>query len=319
MAEEKTLFKFPKAKRVYEQLGEDRLSNGIIACPGCAEELGLRYVLRTLGQDATLFGIPGCSILMYMGNSQGSYSNVPWFMGAMTNIAAMASGYSRYLQKTKQKGTPIVIAGDGSASDVGFQSLSGAAERGEKIIFICLDNEGYMNTGMQRSSSTPYKSWTSTTPVGEFARGKNKEAKYLPLLMAFHNIAYTATANVGFLQDYVQKLNKAKEAIQHGMAYIHLLCPCDTGWRYPSDKTIDISQKAVDTNYFPLWEAEYGHFRMTYEPKKVLPVKEYISMQGKYRHLKDEDLEEIQEQTDKRYNRIKALAESGEKQAQAKE
>jgi len=304
---ENPLFKFPKARRVYDQIGEDRLSHGIIACQGCPEELGLRYVLRTIGEDAVLFGIPGCSILMFMGNNQGSYTKVPWMMGAMTNISAMASGYSRYLQRTNQKGTPIVIAGDGSASDVGFQSLSGAAERGEKIIFVCLDNEGYMNTGMQRSSCTPYKSWTSTTPVGDFSQGKSTDSKYLPVLIAFHNNAYTATANVAFLDDYIKKLYKAKDAIQSGMAYIHLFCPCVTGWRFGTEKTIEVAQKATDTNYYPLWEAEYGKFNMTYEPKKVLPIKDYLSMLGKYRHLKDPEIEEIQNHVDTRYNTIKAL------------
>lgn len=308
MSTKHELFKFPKARRVYEKLGEDRLSHGIIACQGCAEELGIRHLLRTIGQDAVLFGVPGCSILMFMGNNQGSYTSLPWMMGAMTNIAAMASGLARVNQKLGKKAVPIVIAGDGAAGDVGFQSLSGAAERGEKIIFLCLDNEGYMNTGMQRSSSTPYMSWTSTTPVGEMGRGKSKEAKYLPLVMAMHNIAYTATASVSHLEDYVQKLLKAKQAIQQGMAYIHLYCPCVTGWRFPSSKTIEVAQKAVDSNYFPLWESEYGELKMTYEPKKKAPITDYLSLLGKYRHLTEQDIEEVQRQVTKRYNSIKALA-----------
>ena len=307
MSKKKEPFSFPKARKIKEQLGDEKLSHGVIACQGCAEELGIRHALRALGDDIMLFGIPGCSILMFMGSSQGSYTKAPWMMGAMTNIAAISSGVARYLAHTGKEGTPVVIAGDVSAGDVGFQSLSGAAERGEKMIFLCLDNEGYMNTGMQRSSCTPSFSWTSTTPVGEFARGKEKEPKYLPLIMAMHNIPYTATASVSNIGDYVEKLKKAKEASKEGMAYVHLLCPCTTGWRYPTDQTINIAQKAVDTNYYPLWEAEHGRFRFTYTPKKVLPVEDYVRLMGKYRHVSDEEIAMIQKQVDTRYRRIKAM------------
>ncbi len=304
------LFSFPKTKRIKELLGKERLSHGIIACQGCGMEIAIRYVLRMLDDDAILFGVPGCSILMFMGTPEGSYTTLPWMMGAMTNIASMATGVSRYLQKAGKPGLPVVLAGDGCAADVGFQSLSGAAERGEKMLFVCLDNEGYMNTGMQRSSCTPAYSWTSTTPVGQKAKGKKGDRKYLPLIIALHNVAYTATASIAFLDDLVEKIIKAKKAAREGFAYLHIYCPCVTGWRFPLDKTIEVAKKAVDSNYFPLWESEYGRvFRFTYEPKKVTPVEDFLKLMNKFRHLTEQEIKEFKELVEVNYKKIKHLTE----------
>ena len=165
-----------------------------------------------------------------------------------------------------------------------------------------------MNTGIQRSSSTPFKSWSSTTPVGKEAAGKKQASKYVPLLMAFHNIPYTATASVSFLDDFTQKLQKAK-AVKDGMAYIHLLTPCPTGWRSPMDSTIELGRMAVETNYFPLWEAEEGKFRSTYIPKNPRPIQDYTKMMGRFSHLTEKDFEEMQGMVDKRFNLIQSLAE----------
>ena len=148
----------------------------------------------------------------------------------------------------------VALAGDGGASDVGFQSLSGAAERGEEILFICVDNEGYMNTGMQRSGCTPYGAWTSTTPVGERGHGKTQDAKNLPLLMMMHNCDYVATASTAFMEDLYDKLDRAIAASKTGFAYLHIYSPCTTGWRFPSQENIEVARKAVETNFVLLWE-----------------------------------------------------------------
>ena len=228
---------YAQGRPVFDCLGEERQSHGVLSCQGCGEELAIRFALRALGDNIVLFGGPGCSIITFMGTTMASHVNVPTVMGAMTNLPALASGIGRYYKKTGQEATLVVIAGDGITCDIGFQGLSGAAERGESMIYICLDNEAYMNTGIQRSSSTPFKSWSTTTPVGKEASGKKQAPKYVPLLMAFHNIPYTATASVSFLDDLAQKLQKAK-AVKEGMAYIHLFTPCPTGWRSPMDSTI---------------------------------------------------------------------------------
>ena len=300
---------FVQGQRVFAHLGESFQSHGVLACQGCAEELVIRQSLRALGKDIIIFGGPGCSVLELMGTTLGGTVAVSSMLCFMTNAPAIASGVGRYLRRTGQEPTLVVFAGDGMTADVGFQALSGAAERGENMIYICLDNEAYMNTGIQRSSTTPYKSWTTTTPVGQKGRGKQQQSKYVPLLMAFHSgVAYVATASPSFLEDYLQKLLKAK-ATKKGMAYIHVFCPCPTGWRSPVNTTITLGKTAVETNYFPLWEAEYGKFRLTYIPKTPRPVSEFTNLMGRFSHLTEQELDEFQEMVSSKFNLIKSLTE----------
>ena len=305
---ENGVLSYTDGRRVFEYLGDELQSHGLLTCQGCGEELGTRMALRALGENTIIFGGPGCSVVTFMGTSTGSQVKVPTMVGCMTNLPSIAAGVRRYFRKMGRDATLVVFAGDGMASDVGFQSLSGAAERGEKIIYICLDNEGYMNTGAQRSGTSPYRSWTSTTPIGKYGRGKNQKPKYLPLIMAFHGVPYVATASVSFLDDYVQKLLKAK-AIEDGMAYIHLLCPCPTGWRSPSDRTIELGKMAVETNYFPLWEAERGRFRFTYLPRHPKSVGEFTKLMGRFSHLTDEELYALQGSVDSRFDTVRFLTE----------
>jgi len=307
---ENAVLTYSEGRRVFERLGDELQSHGVLTCQGCGEELGIRMAFRTLGEDVILFGGPGCSVVTFMGTTMGSQVKVPTMIGCMTNLPSIAAGVSRYFKKIGQDATLVVFAGDGMASDVGFQSLSGAAERGEKIIYICLDNEGYMNTGAQRSGTSPYKSWTSTTPIGKKGRGKDRKAKYLPLIMALHGVSYVATASVSFLEDYTQKLLKAK-TVTDGMSYIHLLCPCPTGWRSPMNRTIELGKMAVETNYFPLWEAEHGKFRFNYKPKSPKPLTEFTQLTGRFSHLTDEDNYELQESINSRFELIKSLTERG--------
>jgi phenylglyoxylate dehydrogenase beta subunit len=204
----------------------------------------------------------------------------------------------------------LAFGGDGGSADVGFQSLSGAAERGEQMVYICIDNEGYMNTGVQRSSTTPYGAWTSTTPVGEALRGKTRDAKYMPLLMLMHNCEYVATASTAFMEDYYAKLDKALEAAKRGMAYLHVFSPCPTGWRYPPKLLIEIGRKAVETNTVPLWEYSYkeDQLRFTQPVDNPKPVKAVLSLIGKYRHLDPEQIDHIQKKTDARIEMLKKIS-----------
>jgi pyruvate/2-oxoacid:ferredoxin oxidoreductase beta subunit len=217
------------------------------------------------------------------------------------------SGVSAYFRKIGQKATCVAFCGDGLTCDVGFQPLSGAAERGENIIYICYDNEGYMNTGIQRSSTTPLSAWTTTTPLGKAAsEGKTMSAKNVPLIMAFHLIAYTATATLSHLDDFAKKLTRAK-SVTEGMSYIHVLSPCPTGWGAPPEKSIDMCRMAVETNYFPLWEAEKGKFRLTYEVPNPKSIKEFTRMMKRFGHLADDDLKRLQKELNLRFNLIKGL------------
>ena len=189
----------------------------------------------------------------------------------------------------------VALAGDGGTVDAGFQSLSGAAERGEQMLYICVDNEGYMNTGMQRSGSTSFGSWTSTTPVGETLHGKTQDAKNMPVIMMMHNCEYVATASLAFMDDYYEKLDKALAAAKRGMAYLHVYSPCPTGWRIPSESTNEVCRKAVETNFVTLWEfAPDEGLRFTHSTDDPLPVEEYLNLSGKYRHLDDAQLTHIE-------------------------
>jgi len=178
------------------------------------------------------------------------------------------------------------------------------------MIYICVDNEGYMNTGVQRSSTTPYGAWTSTTPVGSVLRGKTRDAKPMALLMVMHNCEYVATASTAFMEDYYAKLEKAIEAAKKGMAYIHVFSPCPTGWRFPPGKLIEVARQAVETNIVPLWEFELkeGGIRFTHPVDKPLPVQAYLSLIGKYKHLDEKQTAFIQEQTNRKIATLKKFS-----------
>ena len=164
-----------------------------------------------------------------------------------------------------------------------------------------------MNTGVQRSSATPFGGATSTTPVGAASTGKTTSSKYMPMVMAMHDIAYVATATLSHLEDYAKKLVMAKKKSKQGMAYLHVYCPCPVGWKMPIDSSIQVCRTAVRTNYFPLWEVENGQYRMTQTVKKPKQVQALTGLIGKFKHLQDDDLAILQQHVDKRFNIVKAL------------
>jgi len=191
-----------------------------------------------------------------------------------------------------EKITVFAVAGDGGTADIGFGALSGAAERNDDGIYFCYDNEAYMNTGIQRSSQTPLKSWTTST-----LEGKPQPKKDLPKIMADHRIPYVATASVGFPDDLIMKTKKAKDMIG-GFRYIHTQGPCAPGWRFSENKVIEIARLAVECGMWLLYEVEDGNLRLTYKPTPRKPVKEYLSKQGRFSHLTEDDIKEIQSQVD---------------------
>jgi phenylglyoxylate dehydrogenase beta subunit len=277
---------------------EDLFVPGISACLGCNSELLIRHTLRRVGPNTVVATPPGCIAgVGSVGINGLTGTKTPVFHPLLTNTAAMLAGVKRYYNRIGRDVTMLAFAGDGGAADVGFQSLSGAAERGEQMIYICVDNEGYMNTGVQRSSTTPYGAWTSTTPVGTTLKGKTRDAKPLSLIMVMHQCEYVATASMAFMEDYYAKLDKAIDAAKKGMAYLHVFSPCPTGWRFHTSKLIEVSRKAVEANMVPLWEYnnEDGAIRFTHSYDNPLPVEAYLSLVGKYNHLSKEQIAHIQE------------------------
>jgi len=302
-----------KLSRVFDYFrNEDQFAGGLAFCSGCSLELLLRFISRVLGKNIVIVATPSCSAPVLLGQNIGSWHRLAYYATLMTGAASSATGLARYYNRIGADNTVVCFNGDGCAADIGFQALSGAAERDEKFIYICYDNEGYMNTGIQRSSTTPLGAKTTTTPVGEGFRGKETRAKNLPLLMAMHNIRYTATATLSHLDDFAKKLLKAKEKKSEGFCYLHVFSPCPTGWGVATDLSIELCRMAVKTNYFPLWEAERGKFRLTREVNKPKRVTEYTRLIGKFRHLTEEELAKVQEGVDSNFAFLRHLTEFDE-------
>lgn len=281
---------------------EDLFAPGLSACQGCNSELLIRHTMRRVGRETVVAAPPGCIPGMgVVGYNGKTGSKVPVFHPLLTNTASMLAGLKKQYARAGRDVTMVALAGDGGTGDVGFQSLSGAAERNDPMLFVCVDNEGYMNTGMQASGSTSFGSWTSTTPVGEHMQGKAGDAKSLPVIMMMHNCSYVATASTAFLEDYHEKLEKAFAAAQTGFAYLHVYAPCPTGWRFPAALTTEVCRRQVETNFVTLWEAtrEKG-LRFTRPVTERRPIADYIKLIGKYRHLNREQLDYIQEHVDEK-------------------
>nr|MBQ6241552.1 4Fe-4S dicluster domain-containing protein [Lachnospiraceae bacterium] len=288
------------AAAVEEQYCEDPCSPGMQFCAGCGMELVLRMVLRSVGPDIVLFGAPSCCV-------PADRVKVPMYSTLMTNVASAMTGVSRYFHRIGRETICVSVVGDGGTCDIGFGALSAAAERGEKFLFICYDNEAYMNTGIQRSSRTPYGSWTNTTQVGSVGRGKSRDAKDVPMLIAEHGVNYAATATIAYPEDFIRKVKKGAEAAKTGFAYIHVLAPCPTGWKMEPEKSVEVTRAAVETNYFPLWECDKGEYRFTYKPKKVKNVSCFTDYMRRFAHLDEEEIAILQGYVDARYSQIKRL------------
>jgi pyruvate/2-oxoacid:ferredoxin oxidoreductase beta subunit len=302
-----------KRNRIFDYFcEEDQFSGGVAWCAGCALELTARVVPRVLGKNMVLVGTPSCSAPVFHGQNVGAWHHLSYYANVMTGVASSATGLTRYFQRTGQEATVVCFTGDGCATDIGFQPLSGAAERNEKMIYLTYDNEGYMNTGNQRSSATQKGAATTTTPVGKIGKGKPTRQKNMPMIMLMHRPVYMATATVSHMEDYVKKLQKAKAAAKEGFVYLHVFSPCPVGWRIDSNQVIEVCRTAVRTNYFPLWEAEDGKPRITVEVANPKPVTEFTKLMRKFSHLKEEGLADLQQQVDERYRLLKNLIEASQ-------
>ncbi len=285
---------------------EEILSYGHRACQGCGELLSVRLITKAIGPDMIIANATGCLEIVTSSFPDTAWK-VPWIHVAFENAAAVASGVESAIKVLKRKGrlpkdkkiTVLAFAGDGGTADIGLQALSGALERGHNFVYVCYDNEAYMNTGIQRSSSTPYGASTTTSPAGKKSIGQKTKKKNLPEIAVAHGIPYVATATPAYPYDLMNKARKA--SIIEGPAYLHVFSPCIPGWRINSDQTIEIGRLAVKTGVFPLYEVENGKYKLNVKVKELLPVENYLKIQGRFRHLKEENIKEIQEEVKRNY------------------
>jgi pyruvate/2-oxoacid:ferredoxin oxidoreductase beta subunit len=280
-----------------DDLDREYMHSGHVGCPGCGAAIAMRFVLKALGEK-TIVVMPACCWSIIAGPYPQSTLKIPTLHSAFETGGAVATGVRAALDvKGDAETTVVAWAGDGGTFDIGFQALSGAVERNENFLYVCYDNEAYMNTGVQRSSSTPYGAWTTTTPGRQWKRLRKKNI--VEALVA-HRIRYAATASIAYPEDLMGKTAKAKTMT--GSRFLHIFASCPTGWRLPSEMSVKIARMAVQTNIFPLYEVEDGlHYTINYKPKGYL-VNEYFRLQGRFKHLTDEDLAQIQEMVDEDWN-----------------
>ncbi|HET9822321.1 MAG TPA: thiamine pyrophosphate-dependent enzyme [Burkholderiaceae bacterium] len=282
------------------QADEPMLCAGHAACPGCIDALSARHVLAAIGPDAVAVIPPSCMAII-AGPQPYSSLRIPVYQPTLESSAAAATGLRRALDAQGKRDTVVVVlAGDGGTYDIGFQCLSSAAERNEDFLYICLDNEGYMNTGAQKSSSTPRYATTGSTPAGKLTRKKN-----LTEIMAAHGVPYAATASAGHLADLTRKVAKAKAL--RGTRILTLLIPCLDGWGVDDDKGLLAARLAVESGAYPLYEIEDGT-RYTVNVARTRPIGEYLAVQRRYRHLGAEQVAALQAEIDEGWARLQQRA-----------
>jgi pyruvate ferredoxin oxidoreductase beta subunit len=290
----------------------ERFSSGHKACQGCAPALVLRYLMKAAGPNTMVANATGCMEIISSAYPDVAWG-VPWMHVAFENAAAVASGIEAGIKILKRKGklppgktNVIAIAGDGGTFDIGLQAMSGMLERGHDVLYICYDNEAYMNTGIQRSSGTPMFASTTTSPAGKAVPGQQTFKKDLGAIAAAHNVSYMATASVAYPMDFMAKVKKALAT--DGSKLIHIYAPCPTGWRCQPKDIIKLARLAVQTGMFPLYEYYEDKYTMTFDLPFLKPINQYLKLQGRYRHLTDNMIKIISDDIQKRYNWLLKLA-----------
>ncbi|MFC2034270.1 pyruvate synthase subunit PorB [Chloroflexota bacterium] len=288
---------------------QENFAPGHRACIGCGEALAVRLACKALGKNIIVVNATGCMEIVASPLPWTSWQ-VPWIHTLFENTAAVASGVEAGLKAMTRKGLKseedinvVAIAGDGGTSDIGLQALSGALERGHNFTFICFDNEAYMNTGIQRSSATPYGASTTTSPAGKVSIGQFTWKKNLPAIIAAHDIPYVATASPSYPFDMMDKV--AKAAAIPGPAYVHVFSVCPTGWRCPPDLSVRLGRLAVETGVFPLYEVENGQYKMNLDLPELRPITDYMKSQGRFRHLSPDIIDKIQTKVIENYEKLK--------------
>lgn len=293
-------------------------ASGHRACAGCLGAVGIHEVVRATKKDVVLGFATGC---MEVVSTIFPYSSweVPYIHVAFENAAAVVSGAEAAYRSFKKQGkiekdkeiSFIAFGGDGGTYDIGFQSLSGAMERGTNMLYVCYNNQAYMNTGVQRSSATPPGANTATDPIGKVSSGKRQFPKDLTEIMVAHDIPYVAQAAVHHWKDVAAKVEKALSI--PGPKFINLLAPCTLGWKYSAEEGLDVSRLATDTCLWPLYEVENGVYRLTYKPKEKKPISEWMAGQGRFKHLSKSEagqkmVEDFQAEIDRKWNKLVALS-----------
>jgi len=268
---------------------EDFVVPGHRACQGCGEVLAMRLIHKILGRNTIVATATGCMEIISSSYPDTAWA-IPWIHVAFENSAAVASGIEAGLKVLVRKGRArprriniVGMGGDGGTADIGIQALSGALERGHDFIYVCYDNEAYMNTGIQRSSCTPYGASTTTSPAGKMSIGQQTKKKNMVEIAVAHSIPYAATVSPSYPFDLAEKVRKAMRI--RGPKYLHVYAGCPTGWRSPASTTIQQGRLATQTGFFPLYEVEHGRTTITLPTPKRLPVERYLETQGRFRHL----------------------------------
>ena len=286
--------------RFDEEPRSEWLASGHLACQGCGAALGNRLILKELGPNVVVT-IPACCWSVIDGPWPHHAMRVAVYHTAFETAAIMATGIQAGLKIQGKDALVVAWAGDGGTADIGFAALSGAAERNEDILYICYDNEAYMNTGIQRSGLTPWGAWTSTTPQDFFNQRPKKE---LLAILASHHIPYAASASLAFPGDLIRKVKKAKE--KQGFRFLHLLAPCPPGWKTSNEDTVRLARLAVECRLFPLLEWEDEKWTLSYAPP-YRPVSDYLKLQGRFAHLSPEHIQYLQKAVDDRWEQWLSL------------
>lgn len=288
-------------------------AEGHRGCQGCGEALALRQVLKVAGPNTIVCSATGCMEIITSPYPETAW-RVPWIHVAFENAAAVAAGVEAGIKILQKKGryregkvNIIAVGGDGGTADIGLQALSGALERFHDFTYVCTDNEAYMNTGIQRSSSTPYGASTTTSPTGKESIGQKTQKKSLPQIVAAHDIPYLATACPSYPLDLMNKTRRALDTV--GPTYLHVLSPCPTGWGHAIDMAIEMGRLAVETGVFPLYEVVDEKLTLNIKMDQRKPVIEYMKPQGRFRHLKPDEIEKIQQRVDENYEKLVYRAE----------
>ncbi len=283
------------------QEGDFRLiSPGHSMCPGCGVAIALNLLSKGTPRNVIVSCATSClevTTTMYPNTAW----NVPWIHNAFETASSVASGIEAAIKHLGKDWKVMAIAGDGGTFDIGLQALSGMLERGHKVTQICVDNECYANTGVQRSGATPYGAWTTTSPAGSKSIGKTEQKKAIGEIVAAHKIPYVASASVAYPTDLI---NKVKKAFEMQPSFVHIHCPCPPGWKFDSADTINIARLAVETGMWVLYEIENGVFRITKRIQERKPVQEYLKLQGRFKHLTEKETEKIQKHVDSEYQRL---------------
>jgi pyruvate ferredoxin oxidoreductase beta subunit len=286
---------------------------GNSACAGCGMMIGLKVLGMALGEEAVL-SIPASCASVVQGLGPKSGVALPILNVPFASAASVATGISEAFRQLGVKGQAVVWAGDGGTADIGFAAVSAAAERNSDVLYIMYDNEAYMNTGIQRSSETPKGAWTTTTPTG-----KREAKKDVALILLAHGIPYVATANIAYPQDFYRKIKRASEI--RGFKFIHLFAPCPPGWLFDPSLTVEVARKAVETGVFILWEYDNGELKLN-PPSSALvdksrrkPLVEYLKLQGRYAHLSEDQIKQMEEEIDRRWQFLLRFAQAARPRA----